>query len=109
MKKALITGVTGQDGAYLSKLLLSKNYIVYGGIRRLSSQNLWRLKELNLLEQKNFNLIDFDLTDPFNVLRSIETTEVDEIYNLAAQSFVGVSFHNLFSLLMRRVSALSIF
>lgn len=96
MKKALITGVTGQDGAYLSKLLLSKNYIVYGGIRRLSSQNLWRLKELNLLEQKNFNLIDFDLTDPFNVLRSIETTEVDEIYNLAAQSFVGVSFSQPF-------------
>lgn len=92
MKKAFVTGVTGQDGAYLSKLLLSKGYKVYGGVRRLSSQNLWRLEELKVPQHDNFKLIDFDLTDPMNSLRVVAATEPDEIYNLAAQSFVGVSF-----------------
>lgn len=92
MKTAFITGVTGQDGAYLSKLLLDKGYKVYGGVRRLSSQNLWRLEELKVSQNDNFNLIDFDLTDPMNSLRVLATAEPDEVYNLAAQSFVGVSF-----------------
>lgn len=92
MKKAFITGVTGQDGAYLSKLLLEKGYKVFGGVRRLSSQNLWRLKELDVCSYENFKLIDFDLTDPFNAYRVIEKYQPDEVYNLAAQSFVGVSF-----------------
>lgn len=92
MKKAFVTGVTGQDGAYLSKLLLEKGYKVYGGVRRLSSQNLWRLQELKVNGHENFNLIDFDLTDPMNSLRVVDSIEPDEIYNLAAQSFVGVSF-----------------
>ena len=97
MKKALITGVTGQDGAYLSHLLLEKGYQVFGGVRRLSSRNLWRLEELELLNNERFNLIDFELTDPMNVYRVIETTEPEEIYNLAAQSFVGVSFEQPFA------------
>lgn len=92
MKTAFITGVTGQDGAYLSKLLLDKGYKVYGGVRRLSSQNLWRLEELKVPQNDNFNLIDFDLTDPMNSLRVMASVEPDEVYNLAAQSFVGVSF-----------------
>ena len=64
MKIAFVTGVTGQDGAYLSRLLLEKGYKVFGGIRRLSSQNPWRLDELGVTQNKNFHLIDFDLTDP---------------------------------------------
>lgn len=97
MKTAFITGVTGQDGAYLSKLLLDKGYKVYGGIRRLSSQNLWRLDELEVCQHENFNLIDFDLTDSFNALRVIQKVEPVEVYNLAAQSFVGVSFEEPYS------------
>ena len=92
MKIAFVTGVTGQDGAYLSRLLLEKGYKVFGGIRRLSSQNPWRLDELGVTQNKNFHLIDFDLTDPFNSLRVLNSVEPDEVYNLAAQSFVGVSF-----------------
>ena len=92
MKTAFVTGVTGQDGAYLSRLLLEKGYKVFGGIRRLSSQNPWRLDELGVTQNKNFHLIDFDLTDPFNSLRVLNSVEPDEVYNLAAQSFVGVSF-----------------
>ena len=92
MKKAFITGVTGQDGAYLSSLLIDKGYTVYGGVRRLSSQNLWRLKELNVLASDRFHLIDYDLTDTMNSYRILNFVEPDEVYNLAAQSFVGVSF-----------------
>ena len=92
MKTAFITGVTGQDGAYLSELLLKKGYKVFGGVRRLSSKNLWRLDELNLLGSDKFSLVDFDLTDPMNALRIIDSIKPDEVYNLGAQSFVGVSF-----------------
>ena len=96
MKTAFVTGVTGQDGAYLSKFLLTKEYKVIGGIRRLSSQNLWRLEELGVLGHENFKLVDFDLTDPMNSYRVLEKFEPDEVYNLAAQSFVGVSFEQPF-------------
>ena len=92
MKTAFITGVTGQDGAYLSELLLKKGYKVFGGVRRLSSKNLWRLDELNLLGSDKFSLVDFDLSDPMNALRVIDSIKPDEVYNLGAQSFVGVSF-----------------
>lgn len=97
MKKAFVTGVTGQDGAYLSQLLLEKGYQVFGGVRRLSSQNLWRLEQLGILNNEQFKLLDFELTDPMNVFRTIEKAEPDEIYNLAAQSFVGVSFEQPFA------------
>lgn len=97
MRTAFISGVTGQDGAYLSDLLLKKGYKVFGGIRRLSSQNLWRLQELDVLKNENFKLVDFDLTDPMNAYRVIDRTEPDEVYNLAAQSFVGVSFEEPYS------------
>ncbi len=92
MKIAYITGVTGQDGAYLSKYLLDNNYIVYGAYRRLSSSNFWRLKFLNILDNNHFHLVESDLTDPTSAIRTIEKYQPDEIYNLAAQSFVGVSF-----------------
>ncbi|MEA9994841.1 GDP-mannose 4,6-dehydratase [Pseudomonas sp. 10B1] len=91
-KIALITGVTGQDGAYLTELLLLKGYQVYGAYRRTSSVNFWRLKELNLLEHENLKLVEFDLTDLAGTMRLIQTCQPHEIYNLAAQSFVGVSF-----------------
>lgn len=92
MKKALVTGITGQDGAYLAKLLLSKGYRVYGTYRRLSSLNLWRVKELGIEKHPNLSLLEYDLTDLSSSIRLIEKCEPDEVYNLAAQSFVGVSF-----------------
>ena len=92
MKKALITGITGQDGAYLAELLLNKGYKVYGTYRRLASVNFWRLEELNIKNHPNLELIEFDLIDQSNVIRIISEIEPDEVYNLAAQSFVGVSF-----------------
>ena len=91
-KSAIVTGITGQDGAYLSELLLSKGYTVFGAYRRTSSVNFWRLEELNLLNHTNFDLIEFDLTDLSNSIRLLQKCEPDEVYNLAAQSFVGVSF-----------------
>jgi GDPmannose 4,6-dehydratase len=91
-KVAIVTGITGQDGAYLAELLLSKSYIVYGTYRRTSSVNLWRIDELGIRNHQNLNLIEYDLTDLSSTLRMIEKTNPDEIYNLAAQSFVGVSF-----------------
>ncbi|MFR8013647.1 GDP-mannose 4,6-dehydratase [Parasutterella sp.] len=97
MKKAFITGITGQDGAYLSKLLIEKGYEVVGGVRRLSSQNLWRLEEVNVLGHERLKLIDFDLTDPMNAFRVMDKEHPDEVYNLAAQSFVGVSFEEPYS------------
>lgn len=93
MKKAIITGVTGQDGAYLVELLLSKDYEVFGTFRRTASVNFWRLSELNLLDHPNFHLVEFDLTDASNAIRLVSDIEPNEIYNLAAQSFVGVSFN----------------
>ncbi len=92
MKKAIITGITGQDGAYLAQLLLEKGYKVYGTIRRLSSQNLWRIEELGVDKHPNLELVDFDLTDEAGAIRMLDRCEPDEVYNLAAQSFVGVSF-----------------
>jgi len=90
MKKALITGITGQDGAYLSKLLLEKNYEVYGTFRRLSTPNFWRLQYLGIFEK--LNLISLDLSDMGSIIEAIKISEPNEIYNLAAQSFVGASF-----------------
>jgi GDPmannose 4,6-dehydratase len=90
MKKALITGITGQDGAYLAKHLLSLGYEVYGGVRRSSTLNTWRLEELGITD--SVHLVDLDLMEFSNLLRVIDTVNPDEIYNLAAQSFVGTSF-----------------
>jgi GDPmannose 4,6-dehydratase len=91
-KKAFITGITGQDGAYLAELLLEKDYEVYGTYRRTSSVNLWRLEELGVAGHPNLHLVEYDLTDQSASVRLVEQTRPDEIYNLAAQSFVGVSF-----------------
>ena len=90
MKKALITGITGQDGTYLSKFLLEKNYEVYGTYRRLSTPNFWRLQYLDILDK--INLIPADLIDGSSIVEALKISEPDEIYHLAAQSFVGASF-----------------
>jgi GDPmannose 4,6-dehydratase len=92
MKSALITGVTGQDGAYLTQLLLEKGYQVYGTYRRTSSVNFWRIEELGIDQHPNLSLMEYDLTDLGSSIRLLENAEVSEVYNLAAQSFVGVSF-----------------
>ena len=89
---ALITGITGQDGAYLTQHLLALDYTVYGTFRRTSSTNFWRLAELGVENHPNLHLVEFDLTDQSGVLRLVDRVQPDEIYNLAAQSFVGVSF-----------------
>ncbi|MCX6075086.1 MAG: GDP-mannose 4,6-dehydratase [Campylobacterales bacterium] len=91
-KKAIITGVTGQDGAYLAELLLEKGYEVYGAYRRTSSVNFWRMEELGITNHPNLHLVEYDLTDQANSIRMVAEIQPDEIYNLAAQSFVGVSF-----------------
>ena len=91
-KKALITGVTGQDGAYLTRLLLEKGYEVVGTYRRTSSVNFWRLSELEVLSHPELKLIECDLTDLSSMIRMLERVEPSEVYNLAAQSFVGISF-----------------
>ena len=88
----MITGVTGQDGAYLAKVLLDKGYTVYGCYRRTASTNFWRVDEAGASGHPNLHLVEFDLTDLSNCIRLMQTTEPDEVYNLAAQSFVGVSF-----------------
>ena len=92
MKKAIITGISGQDGAYLTDLLLNKGYKVLGLYRRSSSSNFWRLKYLGADSNPNLSMLDHDLTDIGSNIRIIEKFEPDEIYNLAAQSFVGTSF-----------------
>jgi len=92
MKTALITGITGQDGAYLAKFLLGKNYDVYGAYRRTSSVNFWRLQEVGVLSHPNMHLIEYDLTDLGSNIRTVDRVKPDEVYNLAAQSYVGVSF-----------------
>ena len=91
-KTAVITGITGQDGAYLTELLLDKGYTVYGTYRRTSSVNFWRLEELEVANHENLTLVEYDLTDLSSTIRLIQTSEATEVYNLAAQSFVGVSF-----------------
>ena len=92
MKKVIITGITGQDGAYLAQLLLDRDYKVYGTYRRNASINFWRIEELGIKDHPNLKLIEFDLIDQSNAIRIVNEIEPDEIYNLAAQSFVGVSF-----------------
>lgn len=92
MKKALITGITGQDGAYLAQLLLDKGYTVYGAYRRTSSENFWRISDLGIDQHPQLHLVEFDLTDLSGTIRLLSSSEVQEVYNLAAQSFVGVSF-----------------
>lgn len=92
MKTAVITGVTGQDGAYLAELLLSKGYKVFGTYRRTASTNYWRIEELGIRNHPNLHLVEYDLTDLSASIRLMEKTRPDEVYNLAAQSFVGVSF-----------------
>ena len=90
--KLIITGITGQDGAYLAELLLSKGHTVYGTYRRTSSVNFWRLEELGIAQHPKLHLVEFDLTDLGSAIRLLQTSEATEVYNLAAQSFVGVSF-----------------
>ena len=95
MKKALITGVTGQDGAYLSEFLLKKGYIVHGLKRRSSLFNTDRIDHLYQdphTKNKNFILHFGDMTDTSNLINIIQKTKPDEIYNLAAMSHVAVSF-----------------
>ena len=90
--KAVITGITGQDGAYLAQLLLNKGYEVYGTYRRTSSVNFWRIAELGIDINPNLHLVEYDLTDLSSSIRLLQSTAATEVYNLAAQSFVGVSF-----------------
>jgi GDPmannose 4,6-dehydratase len=92
MNTAIITGITGQDGAYLSQLLLGKGYTVYGTFRRTSSVNFWRIEELGTQNHPNLHLVEYDLTDLGSSIALVQKVQPDEIYNLAAQSFVGVSF-----------------
>jgi GDPmannose 4,6-dehydratase len=91
-KRALITGITGQDGAYLAKLLLEKGYVVYGTYRRTSTPNFWRLQNLNIFDKIEF--IVADMIDSASLLEAIKISNPDEVYNLAAQSYVGASFEN---------------
>ncbi len=91
-KTAVVTGITGQDGAYLADLLLGKGYKVYGTYRRTSSVNFWRLEELGIENHESLELVEHDLTDLSASIRLIQKAEPQEVYNLAAQSFVGVSF-----------------
>ena len=97
MPTAIITGITGQDGAYLAELLLGKNYIVYGTYRRSSSVNFWRIEELGIKDHPNLRLVEYDLTDLSTSIRLLQRTGAKEVYNLAAQSFVGVSFDQPFT------------
>jgi len=92
MKKAIVTGITGQDGAYLAELLLEKGYTVYGAYRRTSSTNFWRIEELGINTHPELHLVEHDLTDLGASIRLLQNTGATEVYNLAAQSFVGVSF-----------------
>ena len=89
-KNALITGITGQDGAYLAKLLVDKGYRVFGLHARRSTDTLWRLRYLG--SEGEVNLIDGDLTDLSAVIRGMEKSAAEEVYNLGAQSFVGTSW-----------------
>ena len=92
MKTAIITGVTGQDGAYLAELLLGKGYKVFGTYRRTSSVNFWRLEQVGVRDHEHLHLVEYDLTDLSSSIRLLQSAGATEVYNLAAQSFVGVSF-----------------
>ncbi|MDG2149473.1 MAG: GDP-mannose 4,6-dehydratase [Planctomycetota bacterium] len=89
MPNALITGVTGQDGSYLAELLLEKGYTVFGAVRRASSDHYERIDHLT----DRIQLIDADLLDPSSLMAALEVSQADEVYNLAAQSFVPTSFN----------------
>lgn len=89
-RRAFITGITGQDGAYLAKFLVSKGYKVYGGYRRSSTRNFWRLHYLDV--KKDIELIPMDLLDQTSIIMALKKCDPHEVYNLAAQSFVGASF-----------------
>ncbi|MFC1700633.1 GDP-mannose 4,6-dehydratase [Patescibacteria group bacterium] len=105
MKKvALITGITGQDGAYLSRFLLEKGYKVFGGYRRISSPNFWRLDYLGIRDK--IELVPFDLLDEYSIISSLKKSKPDEIYNLAAQTFVAFSFHE--PLITHQITGLSV-
>jgi len=91
-KKALITGVSGQDGSYLAKFLLSKNYIVIGTDRRSSRNDLWRLKFLDI--SKKIIYEELELSEMNEIIRIFNKYDFDEVYNLAAQSFVATSFNS---------------
>jgi GDPmannose 4,6-dehydratase len=92
MRSAVVTGITGQDGAYLAQFLLNQGYRVFGTYRRTSSVNFWRIEELGITGHPNLSLVEYDLTDLGASISLLEHAKPDEVYNLAAQSFVGVSF-----------------
>jgi GDPmannose 4,6-dehydratase len=94
MTICVITGVTGQDGAYLADFLLKKGYTVYGTYRRAASTNFWRIEELGIKSHPHFHLVEYDLTDLGSSVRLLEITQAMEVYNLAAQSYVAVSFES---------------
>lgn len=104
MANALITGVTGQDGAYLAKLLLEKGYNVYGLIARRGTDTLWRLRELGI--ERQVELINGDLTDLSSLIRAMEKSQTSEVYNLGAQSFVATSWEQ--PLLTAQVTGVSV-
>ena len=89
-KRALVTGISGQDGAYLAQLLLERGYEVFGAYRRSASANLWRLEELGVADR--VQLLPMELLEYANIASTIQRVAPDEVYNLAAQSFVGTSF-----------------
>lgn len=89
-KSALITGITGQDGAYLAQLLLKKGYEVHGLLARRSSDTLWRLRELGI--EQDVRLVNGDMVDLSSLIRALESSKAIEVYNLAAQSFVATSW-----------------
>ena len=103
-KSVLITGITGQDGAYLAQLLLQKNYKVYAMIARRGSDTLWRLRELEVLEDIHF--VDGDMLDTSSLIRALQLSKPDEVYNLAAQSFVAMSWNQ--PLLTSQVTGLGV-
>jgi GDPmannose 4,6-dehydratase len=92
-KTALVTGITGQDGAYMSRFLLDKGYEVFGSYRRTSCENFWRIEELKVKEDKKFTLTELDITDMSSAIRVLLKAKPHEVYNFASQTFVGVSFH----------------
>lgn len=89
---AIVTGITGQDGAYLAEFLLTKGYVVVGTYRRTSTLNFWRIEDLGIHAHPNLQLVEVNLTDLSSIIRLLQTTHATEVYNLAAQSFVGASF-----------------
>ncbi len=99
-RSAVVTGITGQDGAYLTQLLIEKGYKVFGTFRRASSVNFWRLEELGIHQHPSLELVEFDLTDPGSAIRLLDQSKATEVYNLAAQSFVRVSFEQPYATAM---------